>query len=389
MPKKRLLFILDEMYSGGPQRALVNLLSIIDRDKFDLEVRLFTKGGVLFNEIPAYVKISFVNPRGLYYRFRDYKISYFFYWPLRVLIRVIFTVTPHRLRKNLDLQWTLYSILTKKCKNHYDLAIAYIEGSCIYYLATKVTAQIKIGRIPTDYQSARFNKKIDLRYFRNLNYIFAVSDKNREILEKVFPEFQDKILVFHSIISPVTIRKKSFIGEGFKDNFNGIRILTIARLELAKGIDLAMETCLLLINRGFKIKWYFLGNGDRTFFLRKIKKMNLMDHFFLLKETSNPYTYLRQSDIYVQPSRYEGKSNAVNEAKALYKKIVITRFPSASDHLQNMKEGIISEMEPESIASAIILIINSPELGKSFSLNLSRNFKGNESEIEKLYQLLE
>lgn len=389
MPKKRILFILNEMIGGGPQRSLLNLLSVINKDKFELELLLFREGGVLFKEIPSYLKVSFVKPAGLFSHFRDFKLSDLIYLPLRVLMRALYTIMPLNIKRNFDIYWFITSIITKKNIRQYDLAIAYTEGMCIKFLAEKINSSIKIGRIPTDYRSANLNKKSDARYYGIMNYLFVVSELNKEILQEVFPEFQNKIMVFQSIVSPDSIRKKSFEGEGFEDSFDGIRILTIARLDLTKGIDLAMDSCSLLISRGLKIRWYFLGTGDSNYFMKKIKEKDLMNHFFLLKETVNPYTYLRQADIYVQPSRYEGKSNAVNEAKALCKKIIITNFSSAADHLVHMEEGIISEMDAESIALSITKLINSPELGTCFCENLLRNFKGNESEIEKLYQLLE
>lgn len=40
----------------------------------------------------------------------------------------------------------------------------------------------------------------------------------------------------------------------------------------------------------------------------------------------NPYPYIKACDIYVQPSRYEGKAVTVREAQILGKPVVITRF---------------------------------------------------------------
>ena len=376
------------MISGGPQRSLINLLSVIDRNKYFVELLLIRKGGVLYPEIPSFVKISFVRPNGLYCRFVDNRLGFIIYFPLRVLIRLLISVKKPNSKEKLDLFWTVSSFFTREHKSSYDLAIAYIEGFCIKYLATKVHSHLKIARIPTDYKTSGQKREIDLKYFRKMDYLFVVSEENKKILKEVFPEFESQIIVFHSIISPKIISTKSLLGTGFNDCFDGIRILTIARFQLSKGIDLAMEACSILVKQGFNIRWYFLGNGNKALFYKRIEELNVKDNFYFLEELSNPYTYLLQADIYVQPSRYEGKSNAVNEAKSLSKKIIITKFPSASDHLKNMEEGIISEMDSGSIASSIKSIINSPELGESFSANLSRNFKGNESEINKLYQLL-
>lgn len=388
VPRKKLLFILDQMYCGGPQRSLLNLLYVLEKERFYIELLLFRKGGALYSEIPSHVQVSFAKPHGLYCRLEDSKIDYLIFFPLRALIKLFISIIPLGMRKKQDLYWRLYSLFSRRNKEEYNMAIAYIEG-CIRYLTTKISAKIKIGRIPTDYKSAKFDEKIDIKYFKQLDFLFVVSEKNKDILKEVFPGLIDKIIVFPSIISPDIVREKSFQGDGFKDNFDGTRILTLARLHLSKGIDLAIEACSILVNQGLNIRWYYLGSGDKIEFTKKIIELKLINYFFILDETSNPYTFLRQADIYVQPSRYEGKSNAVNEAKALYKKIVITKFPSASEHLIHMKEGLVSEIDSESIALSIKRLINSPELGNSFTFYLRNNFKSNEREIDKLYKLMD
>lgn len=376
------------MYSGGPQRSLLNLISVINSNKYSIELLLFRRGGILYNEIPSFVKVSFVKPQGLYCRFRDSKFKFILFLPLRGIIKCIIALIPVSDQRKQEFLWIANSFFTRKNKQHFDMAIAYIEGFCIKYLSKKIRSSIKVGRIPTDYKSAKLNKNIDIKYFKKMNYLFAVSDENKRILGDVFPSLKDRIVVFQSIISPEVIKKMSLVGVNFKDEYKGIRILTMARYCLSKGIDLAIETCYLLIKEGYNIRWYFLGSGRSELFMNKIKELGITNDFVLIKEVSNPYAYLQQADIYVQPSKYEGKSNSINEAKAMSKQIIITNFLTAKDHLINMKEGIIAEMNAESIADAIKSLINQPKLGSSFSLNLSRSFKGNESEIEKLYQLL-
>ena len=102
----------------------------------------------------------------------------------------------------------------------------------------------------------------------------------------------------------------------------------------------------------------------------------------------NPYPYIKKSDIYVQPSRFEGKSIAIDEAKILNKPIVVTNFSTAKDQIINNKNGIITEMNSKSLANEIERIICDEKLKKKIILNLSNEKIGNESEINRLYEVI-
>ena len=102
----------------------------------------------------------------------------------------------------------------------------------------------------------------------------------------------------------------------------------------------------------------------------------------------NPYPYIKKSDIYVQPSRFEGKSIAIDEAKILNKPIVVTNFSTAKDQIINNKNGIITEMNSKSLVNEIERIICDEKLKKKIILNLSNEKIGNESEINRLYEVI-
>ena len=65
------------------------------------------------------------------------------------------------------------------------------------------------------------------------------------------------MILFHLDLIKSMALKES----GFKDNFKGLRILTIGRLVDVKGYDLAIEACNRLKKEGYKFKWYVLGEG--------------------------------------------------------------------------------------------------------------------------------
>ena len=87
--------------------------------------------------------------------------------------------------------------------------------------------------------------------------------------------------------------------------------------------DIAIKAAAILVKKGYTIKWYVLGEGEeRNTLEQSIKEHNLIANFILLGIKENPYPYINNATIYVQPSRFEGKSLAIDEAKILHKPIL-------------------------------------------------------------------
>ena len=118
-----------------------------------------------------------------------------------------------------------------------------------------------------------------------------------------------------------------------------------------------------------------------------VKKNHLQDHVVFLGIQTNPYPLLKQADVFLMTSFYEGKSIALEEAKILNKAIGISNFSSATDQIIDNVTGLIVEMNAEAIANKIDLLY-SKEAAESLSKNLANEKQGNEEEIKKLYQLI-
>ena len=119
-----------------------------------------------------------------------------------------------------------------------------------------------------------------------------------------------------------------------------------------------------------------------------IEQQQVRQRFILLGERGNPYPYYQQCDIYVQPSRFEGKSIAVDEAKCFARPIVVTDFGTVRDQIEDGVDGLIAPISPQGIADAVQRLLCSPQLRQTLSDNLQEEKTGNEEEIEKLYALL-
>ena len=90
----------------------------------------------------------------------------------------------------------------------------------------------------------------------------------------------------------------------------------------------------------------------------------------------------------MQPSRFEGKSIAIDEAKILTKPIVLTNFSTAKDQIENEYNGLICDMNAKALAEDIERIIVNNNLKETLSKNLLKNNLGNEYEIKKLCDII-
>ena len=231
--------------------------------------------------------------------------------------------------------------------------------------------------------------EFDIKTLKNQVLNCGVSDSTREILNEVFPEYKDKIEVIYDISDPNLIIKMSLLGEGYDDNFDGLRILTVGRLANQKGYDIALDACKILKEKGINFRWYSLGIGPLKEEIEKyIADNKLEDYFKLLGVKSNPYPYIRNCDIYVQTSKFEGFGLAIAEARMLNKPVVTTRFDAVYNQMVDRKNGLVVDMDAKGISDGILELINYKELKSEIVEYLTREKKGNIEELDKFYKLI-
>lgn len=113
------------------------------------------------------------------------------------------------------------------------------------------------------------------------------------------------------------------------------------------------------------------------------------DNVVILGKKINPYPYIKNCDLYVQPSRYEGKAVTVREAQMLCKPVVITKFATSSSQLKDGYDGIIVPMDNQGCADGIAKLLNNKVLMQQLSENCAENDYSNSQEINKIYEIIE
>ncbi|WP_406944829.1 glycosyltransferase [Halobacillus sp. SY10] len=394
--KKRLLFIMPSLSAGGGEKSLINLLSRMDYEKYEIDLFLFNHDGIFLELLPEKVNILPINDT-----LEKFSLP---------LFRSLSTLSIHR---NYSLLYNRfkYALQNRGFKNtsvkeqmnwrhlsesipvldkEYDVAIGFLEKTSTYFCVDKVKAKKKVGWIHIDYDHLGMDPEFDNGYFASLDHIVTVSEECAAILKRRFPTHENKIEVIYNIVSPKLITKMADMEEDVLENgpYKKINILSVGRLHHQKGFDLSIKACRRLVDKGYPICWHIIGEGEERGRLTDlIHENNLENHFKLLGLKSNPYPYMKQADIYVQTSMFEGKSIAIDEAKILNKPIVVTDFSTARDQIENGVTGIIVAKKPEDIASGLEKLLTNEELKSRLQYNLSYENLGTESEINKIYAL--
>lgn len=166
------------------------------------------------------------------------------------------------------------------------------------------------------------------------------------------------------------------------------KVLSVGRLSKQKGFDLAIEAARILKEKGFHFKWFIIGSGKLEKELKqKVLKFNIDDYIEFLGKRENPYPYILNCDILVQPSRYEGKSVVLDEAKILCKPIVVTNYPTVIDQI-NEKEGLVTEISADEIALGVEKMFDE-NVRKRYSNYLNSREYGNQQDIELYYDVID
>lgn len=386
--KKEILFIVSDMDSGGFQKSLVSLLQCFDYKRYNVDLLILSPQGIFMEQIPKEVNLVNANISSSF--FRSFPISCIELIKegkyLLSLKRVI-----HFIMSRFD-KGRAAIYMSKQIpylEKEYDVAIDYNGQQILYYMVDKIKAKKKISYFHSDYKKWDYYKSADKKYYPKVDYIVTISDICKNSLDEVFPESKHKTKVIHNISSPKTINKLSM--EKCKVNFDNeyTNIIMVGRPSDVKGYDFAIESCQKLKEDGYKVKFYSIGtSNDVEKFKQLVKKLDLEKEFIFIGETNNPYKFISKADIYIHPSRFEGKSVAIDEAKILCKPIVITNFTTSKDHIDNEVNGLIVDMSSDGVYEGIKKLIKDTSLQRRFINNLSKEDLGNESEAYKLYELI-
>lgn len=396
--KKKLLIVSHALELGGVERSLIGLLDALDPEVWDTDLFLLRHEGELMDAVPAHIRLLPAIPAYtvLARPMKDtLKEGHILLTAARLAGKLAAKNYDRKhgfTESGVSLEYShkyTYRLMPRiQPDTEYDLAISFLTPH--YICAHNVRARQKIAWIHTDYKTVRVDIDSEKKMWEAYDYIASISEAVSDSFLSVFPTLQKKIVLIVNILPETLIRQQA---DAFcvEDEMppKGIRLLSIGRYCTAKNFDNVPDICARMLQRDLDVYWYIIGFGsDEALIRQKIKETGLEDRVILLGKKENPYPYIKACDLYVQPSRYEGKCVAVREAQLLGKPVVITNYATASSQLEDGVDGVIVPMDNEGCASEIATLLRDLQKMKDLSYNCSKNDYANTRQVDILAIIL-
>ena len=398
--KPRILFVMHYLEIGGAETALIGLLNSIDYSRYDVDLFLHSHHGEmmpfvpkevnLLPEIPIYAQIELALKYVL-------KNGYLRMVAARMMAKMRtwrYIIKNHVVEESTaGLQYTAAAVAPLlpaiNPSVEYDLAISFLQPHNI--VRDKVRAKKKACWIHTDYSAVDVNAEDELSVWSAFDHVVSISNDVTKSFLQAFPALENKIVLMENILIPTFVRRRAEEFDALQElPKESLKLLSVGRFSNAKNYDNVPDICRRMVETGdVDFRWFIIGYGpDEPLIRSKIAEAGMEDRIIILGKRSNPYPYIWACDIYVQPSRYEGKSVTVREAQMLCKPVVVTNYPTASSQIKDGQDGVIVPMDNQGCAEGIIHLIRDKAKQEKIIEYLKTHDYGNEKEVEKLYEML-
>lgn len=396
MKKPRIFINMTYMEVGGAERALLGLLNALDTDRVDVDLFVNQHTGEFMELIPP--KIHLIPESKPYSYIRKPIKDAFKHGQIGIAIsRLIARQQYNRdvVRRHISGCGNHY-VMDRVIKHlpslhhlgEYDLAISFIDPSHIIH--DKVRARKRIEWLHTDFTALNMDEQSIARTWGRDDHIVAISQDMADRFKEKYPQYSSKVILIENIISPQTVRQEADKAEAREmETRDVLKILSIGRICPEKNFECIPDVSALLKQAGLDFEWYVVGPGDATSIMQRATELDVDNRIHFLGMKKNPYPYIKACDIYVQPSRREGKCVSVREAQILCKPVIITRYPTSGSQVIDGVDGMICELNHEGVARAIIDLAGNAGKRKELVDYMRSHDYGNEAEVEKIYRMID
>ena len=336
MKKTKVLFLIHTLGGGGAERALVNLVNYMDKEKFDITLETMFGDGVNAKKLSPAVRHISKNapcPKG---------------------ISLLLKLFPSRL---------LYHYFVGE--ETYDVLIAYMHGAPVKVIAgnphCKKIAWLHNGNPDTSTMFENWMRK------SNSFKAYAQCDRVVGVCQRVADAFMEytgikNLSVIYNTLDTESILEQAQQKPDVEFDHSVVNIVSTGRLAKEKGYERLIEVCRTLKDDGFRFKLYLIGSGTLEKSIKKeISEAQLDEDVLLLGFQENPYSYVNACDVFVCSSYTEGLSTATIEALILGNALLSTDVSGAREILGENEFGIVVENSKEGIYNGLKELLSDPD----------------------------
>lgn len=227
-----------------------------------------------------------------------------------------------------------------------DTVISFLERSNIINIKSSIQTGHRSVISVRNYMSERYKDikyiyrmHLIKKYYPVADLIIANSIDSKQDLIDNFNVPKEKIKVIYNLIDieKINALKNEPIEDKYKEIFKYPVIINIGSLIPQKSQKQLIEAFKIIKKSNPEYKMVIIGTGKLYGVLEKtIKKNDLERDVFLLGNTSNPFKYLNNAEIFVLNSKFEGFPNVLLEALAVGTPVVTKNCLSGPSEMLNL-----------------------------------------------------
>lgn len=367
---KRILFLLTNLAGGGAEKVLVDILRHTDFERYEVDLLLVVNEGVYLDSLPAQVSTySLYEQRGL-----KYKLDFFFsrYW---------------------GMDFFQSRLIKKRIGKRYDVIVSFMEGIPLkFHKYILDRGQVNISWVHTDmerlhYTAKYFRKHEEQQLYAQMNKVIVVSQQAQKGFGKVFKIHTPVYALYNPIDRDLIIA----LANAMSVTKSKLTICSVGRLTYAKRYDRAIRAIGKLMNCGYNVELWIIGNGGLEKQLRKqTEELNIEKHVKFLGFQSNPYPYVKAADIFLSTSMTEGYPLVICEALCLGKPIVATNVTGPREILGDSEYGLLIEEDDDAIFAGICRMIDDEALRAHYAAKACERKQVFEIQpvVDKIYNII-
>ena len=369
--KKKIVFVINRLGIGGVERSLVSLCNSLC-ERFDLSILIIDRKSVdLIGELSPSIEYQYANKAVSSYMKSD-KLAKSELNVLQNLYKAFirFLDLIH-LKKRYEL-FIARKMRHIKC----DIVVSYTGYPGVWdSVVESINATNRLVYIHNNPYALNLNKINIAVYYQRFDIILCVSRDIKDKMISLSSDIADKLYVSYNLINKKLIDEKSrepnpFIKDGKK------KIITIARIEnRSKRFDRIINVVKTMINKGYSnFSWHIIGDGiDRGQLVKWITEEHLQDYIILEGYQDNPYKYIKNADLFVLTSDYEGLPVTLMEVRYLNVIAITTCFSCATEIIDNGITGYVCDFNTDTIANTIIAVLFNENEKKRLISSLESN----------------
>lgn len=342
--KKKVLFYIDSFDKGGTEKATLDLINNLDKEKFDITLMSRFPGGKFVKQLNTNIIYKSSLPISehaskLYDR----------------IVRSICNRLPRKI---------VYRLLIHE---KYDIEIACGDAfpSRIIGGSTNKKSK-KISWIHMDITkdktiTSNYTYEEGQEYFNVFDHIVCVSNECKDRFQERFGLENKLSMIYNVVLIENIINKGNELTPKYPENY--LNIISVGRLTWQKGYDRLLEVCKKLNDLNYLFKLRIIGTGEDLDSLQSyIQNNNLENCVELLGYKDNPHPYIKSSNLYICASRHESFSLVVAESLILETPILTTKCTGPNELLNYGEFGIIVDNSLEGIYKGLKTILDNPDI---------------------------